>query len=176
MAERDRQTLRDKLAAVGLVEAPEKALLGDFLQSHVFSRPDVKPATLEIWQQPCRNLTAFFGVDKPLRNITPGDCDQFKAWLLTQKLAPATLAKRLSFARTFFHVARRQKLIDENPFAEVKIPSANVILRQRFVGRDAIRRLMDVATPEWRTIIALARFGGLRCPSEVLSLEWRHVD
>jgi integrase len=30
--------------------------------------------------------------------------------------------------------------------------------------------------PTWRTIIALARFGGLRCPSEVLSLEWRHID
>jgi len=28
----------------------------------------------------------------------------------------------------------------------------------------------------WRIIIALARFGGLRCPSEVLSLELPHVD
>lgn len=29
---------------------------------------------------------------------------------------------------------------------------------------------------EWRLIIALTRYGGLRCPSEVLSLEWPHVD
>ena len=170
------ETLRDKLAAVGLVEAVKRAILGEFLTGYILSRPDVKPATLEVWQQPCRNLVEFFGDDKPLKTITTGDGDQFKAWLLTQELAPATVAKRLSFARTFLHVARRHKLIDENPFSEVKIPTANVSLRQSFVGREAIQRLLDLANPTWRTIIALCRFGGLRCPSEVLSLEWRHID
>jgi integrase len=169
-------TLRDKLAAVGLVEAPKRAALGEFLRSFILSRPNVKPATLEVRQQPCRNLTAFFGDDKPLRSITTGDGDQFKAWLLTQDLAPATVAKRLSFARTFLHVARKHRLIDENPFSEVKIPTANVSLRQRFIDRDMVQKLFDLAIPTWRTIIALARFGGKRCPSEVLSLEWRHVD
>ena len=28
----------------------------------------------------------------------------------------------------------------------------------------------------WKTIIALSRYGGLRCPSEVLSIQWSHVD
>jgi integrase len=168
--------LRDRLAAVGLVDAPKRAVLGEFLKSFILSRPDVKPATLEVWQQPCRNLTEFFGEDKPLRNITTGDCDQFKAWLLTQKLAVATVAKRLAFARTFLHVARKHKLIDENPFSEVKIPTANVSARQRFIDRDAMQKLLAAANPTWRTIIALARLGGLRCPSEVLSLEWRHID
>jgi integrase len=169
-------TLKEKLAAVGLIEAPKRAALGEFLRSYILSRPDVKPATREVWQQPCRNLTEFFGDNKPLRNITTGDCDQFKAWLLTQNLAPATIAKRLSFARTFLHVARKHRLIDENPFSEVKIPTANVSARQRFIGRDMVQKLLDVANPTWRTIIALARYGGLRCPSEVLSLERLHVD
>jgi integrase len=168
--------LRGRLAAVGLVEAPKRVVLGEFLRQYILSRPDVKPATLEVWQQPCRNLTEFFGADKPLRSITTGDGDQFKAWLLTQKLAAATVAKRLSFARTFLHVARKHKLIDENPFCEVKIPTANVSACQRFIDRDMVQKLLDAANPTWRTIIALARFGGLRCPSEVLSLEWRHVD
>lgn len=75
-------------------------------------------------QQPCRNLVEFFGADKPLRNITTGDGEQFKASLQTQKLASATIARRLSFARTFLHVARKHRLIEENPFAEVKIPAA----------------------------------------------------
>jgi len=170
------ETLKVKLAAVGLIEAPNRAALGEFLRSYILSRPDVKPATLEVWQQPCRNLIEFFGADKRLRNITTGDCDQFKAWLLTQKLAMATIAKRLSFARTFLHVARKHKLIDENPFSEVKMPNANVSLRQRFVDRETVQKLFDVANPTWRTIIALARYGGLRCPSEVLSVEWRHID
>ena len=29
---------------------------------------------------------------------------------------------------------------------------------------------------DWRVIFALARFGGLRCPSEVLNLKWTDVD
>src|SRR6516164_1485633 len=168
--------LRAKFATAGLIEASRRAALGEFLRSHILSRPDVKPATLEVWQQPCRNLTEFFGDDKPLRHITTGDCDQFKAWLLTQDLAPATVAKRLSFARTFLHVARKHKLVDENPFSEVKIPTANISARQRFIHRDALQKLLDVANPTWRMIIALCRLGGLRCPSEVLSLEWRHID
>src|SRR3954452_19637876 len=36
-------TLRDRLAAVGLVEAPKRAALGEFLRSYILSRPDVKP-------------------------------------------------------------------------------------------------------------------------------------
>jgi hypothetical protein len=113
------EKLRDKLAAVGLIEAPKRAALGEFLRSYILSRPDVKPATLEVWQQPCRNLIAFFGDDKPLQAVTTGDGDQFKAWLLTQPLAAATIAKRLAFARTFFHVSRKHKLIDAIPFAAV---------------------------------------------------------
>jgi len=31
--------LRDKLAAVGLVEAPKRAALGEFLRSYILSRP-----------------------------------------------------------------------------------------------------------------------------------------
>jgi len=51
-----------------------------------------------------------------------------------------------------------------------------VSLRQRFIDRESVKMLLDMATPTWRIIIALSRFGGLRCPSEVLSLEWRHID
>jgi integrase len=168
--------LKDRLAAVGLIESAKRAALGDFLREYVLNRPDVKSSTLEIWQQPCRNLNEFFGDDKPLRSNTAGDAEQFKAWLLTQSLAPATVAKRLAFARTFLHVARKHKFIDENPFSEVKIPTANVSARQRFIDQESVQRMLDVANPIWRTIIALSRFGGLRCPSEVLSIEWRHID
>ena len=44
--------LRDKLAAVGLVEAPKREALDEFLKAYILNRPDVKPATLEVWQQP----------------------------------------------------------------------------------------------------------------------------
>ena len=147
------EKLKGKLAKFGLIEPVEpvepiapikQAALGEFLRSYILNRPDVKAATLEVWGQPCRNLIEFFGDAKPLPSITQGDCDQFKAWLLTQKLAPATIAKRLSFARTFLHVARKHRLIDENPFQEMKIVQANVSGRQRFIDRDMLQKLLDL--------------------------------
>ena len=41
-------TLKDRLAAVELIEAPKRATLGEFLRSYILNRPDVKPATLEV--------------------------------------------------------------------------------------------------------------------------------
>lgn len=178
--------LKNKLANAGLIESdlpknvpieePKKTILGAFLEGYILSRKDIKPATLLVWQQPCRNLKEFFGEDRRLKDITPGDCKQFREWLLTQKLAPTTKAKRLKFAREFFNVARDHRFIESNPFTGIKVPAGDVSTRQQFVGRDVVARLLAVADPTWRTIIALSRFGGLRCPSEVLSLEWRHID
>ncbi len=178
--------LKIKLANAGLIEVdsseatskkePKKTFLGAFLDGYILSRRDIKPATLVVWQQPCRNLKEFFGEDKRLADITPGNCKQFREWLLLQKLAPTTKDKRLKFAREFFNAAKDHKFIESNPFAGIKVPAGDVSLRRQFVGRDVMARLLAVADPTWRTIIALSRFGGLRCPSEVLSLEWRHID
>ena len=35
---------------------------------------------------------------------------------------------------------------------------------------------MACPNTDWRTIVALCRYGGLRCPSEVLTLKWADVD
>ncbi len=51
-----------------------------------------------------------------------------------------------------------------------------MIARQCFVGMVTINPLLELANPNWRIIIAPSRLGGLRCPTEVLSLEWRHIN
>ena len=49
--------------------------------------------------------------------------------------------------------------------------------RSHFADRDATGRLLAAAPDHHgRMIIALARYGGLRCPSEVLSLRWQDID
>jgi hypothetical protein len=53
-----------------------------------------------------RNLTEHFGSERPLASITAADADDFKLFLLQQKLAPTTVQKRLQFARTFFTAAQ----------------------------------------------------------------------
>ncbi|MFM8572597.1 MAG: tyrosine-type recombinase/integrase, partial [Pirellula sp.] len=172
--------LHDKLARVGLVDPRQmhRAMgLKDFLDDFVKRRSDVKPATLEVWKQPIRNLIAHFGPKKDITKISEADAMDFRQYLMNSKLASATVAKRLQFARTFFHDARRRKLIASNPFAEVSAKSVVRLDQRRFVTQEETTKLLDACpNHHWRTIIALARYGGLRCPSEVLSLRWQDID
>lgn len=159
-----------------LAGAKPAATLGPFLTDFTTRRIDVKPATKEVWSQVVRNLVDYFGADRDLADVSEADAEDFKMFLVAQKLAPTTVSKRLQFARMFFKAAKRRKLISDNPFAEV---SAKAVLRQdrqRFITREETDRLLAVCNPTWRIIVALSRYGGLRCPSEVLSLHWQDVD
>jgi integrase len=136
----------------------------------------VKPATKEVWRQGENGLVEFFGANKPLRDVTPGDADAYKLHLIGKKLAPMTVRKRLQFATMIFRAALRRRLIAESPFADVSI-KASMPNREHFVTLNDTAKLLE-ACPDhnWRTIVALARYGGLRCPSEVLSLQWPDID
>ena len=170
--------LYDKLAAVQLVPPRPDAkhtTLGDFLDNYVKRRVDVKPATVEIWGQTVRNLKEFFGVGRDLRSINDGDAEDFKLHLVAEKLASTTIAKRLQFARMFFRDACKRGMVRENPFAGVSAVAVIDEARQHYVTVEDTQRLLAVCNREWRIIIGLCRFGGLRCPSEVLSLRWRDI-
>jgi integrase len=171
--------LAKKLARVGLIPKPEdKAalVLRPFIKAYVDERTDVKPATKEVWRQGEMGLIEFFGGDKPLGEVTPGDADRYKLHLIGKKLAPMTVRKRLQFATMIFRAAVRRRLIAESPFADVSI-KASMPNRERFITADETAKLLKACpNTDWRGIVALARYGGLRCPSEVLSLRWQDID
>ena len=166
-----------KLAAVGLVQRRKETTLGPFIDQYIAGRVDVKPATREVWGQGRQGLVEFFGPDKPVREITAGAAENYKLSLIGEKLASMTIRKRLQFAKTVFRAMVKHRLIDNSPFAEIGIQVSMDPDRQRFISRGDTSKLLENAPDcTWRTIIALARYGGLRCPSEVLSLRWQDID
>ena len=171
--------MAEKLVRVDLIasrQLPSKSSLRTFLDDYVNSRIDVKPATKEVWRQIVENMCEFFGDDRKLPGINEGDAEDFKMYLHGKGLASTTIHKRLQFARMFFKAAKKRKLIESNPFADVMTRAVTPENRQYFVTREETERLLQVADPIWTLIITLARYGGLRCPSEVLSLRWEHVN
>ena len=85
--------------------------------------------------------------------------------------------KRLQFVRQFFAYAVRCEWIEKNPFASVSHQGGDPRERQRYITEEETRKLIDAAPNwVWRTIIALARYGGLRTPSETLSLPLANLD
>lgn len=171
--------LAKKLASAGLIasRAFSALALGDFLDSYIAGRTDHKPNTTRNCKMAARTMEQFFGREKNLRDITPGDADEFLVWMKGRGLADATIGRRLKRAKQFFKAATRKKLIRENPFEELRPPTQVNEERKFFVTKEATQRLLDACPDtEWRLIVALSRFGGLRCPSEHLALTWGDVN
>ena len=175
--------LYGKLVDVGLLPPRDSAAkldaatLGTFLDSYISGRTDVKPGTLVNMRQAEGFLVRYFGADKPLADITPGCCDDWRLDLLTQ-LSSNTARKHCIAARGFFRAAKRKRLIAENPFADSRT-QAEVVDADKFYFitlPEAYAVLDACPDAQWRLIFALSRFGGLRCPSEHLLLTWDDVD
>lgn len=173
------ETMLARLRAVGLADGVGLAdtTLGAFLQRY-FATLTSKASTRTFYGHSRRNLEQYFGVGRVLRSITTADTDAWRAWLVdNEKLALATVARRVIAARTFWRQALRWKLAAENPFAGVKAGHQANDARKVFVPREAIAAVLAVVPDtEWHVIIALSRFGGLRCPSEHYALRWGDID
>lgn len=82
-------------------------------------------------------------------------------------LAAATVTRRCGQAKQFFRDAVRRKLIPSNPFDDVCGGPKSNPENARFIDLDTIAKVIDACpNAEWRLLVALSRFGGLRVLSE----------
>lgn len=182
--------LHDKLSAVGLVPKRaevEKATLGPFLEAYAAGRTDVQAGTAQVHAAAAHNLVDFFGADKKIADVNEADAVDFRRWLEREgkvasdgkrgPLSPNTVRKKCSVAKQFFAHAIKRRLIVSNPFAMKDIGFKANRERDYYVTRPEVEKVIAAAPDlEWRVIIALARFGGLRCPSETLALRWGDIN
>jgi integrase len=165
-----------KLAGVGLIPRRASAVLGAFTKEYIDRRTDIKTRTRENLFVVRKRLVEFFGEDRAMASITPGDADAWLLWL-KERYADGTVGRSVRRAQQFFRAAVRSRLITSNPFADLRAPSQVNEGRRHFISlQDAEKVLAACPDHEWRLIFALARFGGLRCPSEHLHLTWEDVD
>lgn len=170
-----------KLVAAGLLEPrSERGLsaLRPFLEKWFNDREGTKHSTVLTWKNVERNLLAFFGDDKSLRQITEDDAENFQRWLENhEKLAAATVKKRSAIAKQMMASARKARIITVNPFEALKTTARPNQSRQRFISHEVTRKVLDACSDgEWRSLVVLARYGGLRIPSEMRELKWEHVN
>ena len=96
--------------------------------------------------------------------------------MIEAQIKPGTVATRLQHGIEFFKAMFDTKLITHNPFASVKSIKDADSLQHVYIPAKDIHHVMKFApNAEWRLIIALWRFGGLRRSSEVLRLKWEHI-
>ncbi|MFM7519632.1 MAG: tyrosine-type recombinase/integrase [Planctomycetota bacterium] len=175
--------VHDKLARVGLVEPREAATadeskvpLGVIVERYISSRSKLKPNTLRNYETTKRLLKEHFGEARLVRTIHAGHAKDYREWLVG-KYAAATVAREIKRARQFFEYAKDCRVIDENPFLKVRAGSQKNTRRKHPVSRDVIEKVL-AACPDndWRLAVVLARYGGLRIPSELQRLTWGDID
>lgn len=187
--ERDEEALRwahkrpdklyAKLAAAGLVppRTPRGPLTLHALLDGFFAAVDVKPATLTRMEQARRAVEEHFGENRDPATITESDADEWRAALKSEGYAAATISRTVLYARQMFRWAVRRGMVPSNPFSELKAGTQVNRERQVFIDRATIAKVIDAARDsEWRLLIVLSRFGGIRVPSEALALKWSDVN
>ncbi len=179
-------TLYAKLAKAGLVTSREStSTLIAFVDRYISDRSDVKGSTSTVYRRTRKHLLDFFGGDRGLRDITTGDGKDFRRYLLSKRpgkkpLAEDTTRRTCGIAKQVLEDALDRGLIERNPFKHREIPTATGAgdkSREFFISRELAEQVIDaLPDAQWKLMFALARYGGLRCPSEVLSLRWGDID
>ena len=181
-----------KLAHVGLVGervAAEVVTLAKLIEAFV-SRTSAGPVTVKAYKQTTDSMLAFYGKDKAVVSITTEDADSWRNWIAKDKkgtvkkrttadnrLAPSTVAKRVLVAKQIFRKAVRWGWIVKSPFEDVRSGSQVNVSRSHYVSPEVANEVMEACPGvEWRVVVALCRWGGLRCPSEVGAVTWGDVN
>ena len=175
--------IHGKLVAAGLVLEREpttpkqKFTVGQWVDKYITSRPDVKPITRGKWQNAANKLSAFFK-EQSIDTITVQQAKEYRVYLKSNLgLEKNTYRRLVGLARQFFNAAINSKIIDENPFRGQSVKVNANPARFYFVKQEtALKVLAECHDAQWRLIFALARWGGMRCPSEILRLKWQDVD
>ena len=167
----------DKLARVGLTLPRQAFTVREWLTQYLDDRKgELKPESHRKLGQTRDKLLAYMDPQTPLRAITTKQAAEWRRWLRDQKLSEAAVKTHSGNAKTIMLEAVRRKLIEENPFQHLKsgpTPSQH----RRYVDADEIALVIDACPDaEWKLFFGLARYAGLRIPSESHLLTWADVN
>lgn len=175
------EPLRSRLARTGLTGLDvaikrDRGLVADFLQDYVSKRKEVvKPGTVIMWNTAIRDFCKTLPDKLMLSQLNATHGLHWLDAMRSSGLSVTTQHQRINVIRQMLDYAISGKRISENPLSSIKIPKSKGLSNVE-VPRETIDGLLPQLTLTWQAIIVLARYGGLRCPSEVLSLRWEHVD
>jgi len=194
-----------KLSAKGLCDArnddrSKAPPLGEWLTRFVAERRgELAPSSIQRLNVTARWLMEYFGDTILIDALTPDAAKSWRAWLAQQpiqhhkakrgKRSPikpaATAVKHLTEAtlrlhcrnvKSIFNDAVARELLPRNPFNLLKSASVAAV-KNRFVTAQEAERIIDQCpSSQWRLLFGLARYAGLRCPSETHGLLWSNVN
>lgn len=170
--------IAEKLESWGLCSQRKRhrdMRLEAMIAAYCDSRADLKPITLARLKAAGARMVEELG-NRHISSITDGDAGRY-ASTLRSKLGSSTAGRELKRARQFFTAWAGDRLIQRNPFSSVSVHSHADQGRSRYIEPATITAILEkIACPEIKAVVALARYCGLRIPSEPMALKWIDVD
>ncbi len=141
-----------------------------------FKRPMIAESSVNKLGQCLDVLLECFGNDRDISNITVGDAAEFESWGMKRGFSEAHQRTHNRYAKQLLAYAVDHTWISANPFRKLKSTALAATTRHYVTPEDTVALLDACPSLQWKLLIGLARYGGLRVPSESFALTWGMVD
>ncbi|MBQ5789696.1 MAG: tyrosine-type recombinase/integrase [Thermoguttaceae bacterium] len=182
-----------RLAEKGIIDVKDEITLGELWEMYF------KAKNADWGYNTASNKTSrraaffrFFDETQLAKEIDESDVKRFETFLLTRGQAngapysEAGKAGVIKDCKAVFAFAVDEGFLTRSPFGKIKSGKMVNRDRDRYITPEETEKLLNACDvqehwteerrQEWRVLIALCRFCGLRCPSEIDALKWSDVD
>ncbi len=136
----------------------------------------VKQTTINNRKTVGKHLFAFFGESTPVASINQEQAIKFDL-AMKERLAPASWGREVKEVKRFFARAVDMEWIKNNPFGKLKGNNSTNKSRFYYVTPEESEKILGAcSSAELRLVFCLARYGGLRIPSELKFMKWSDID
>lgn len=168
--------IQKKLASVGLIEQLETYTCEELWEAFLEQKEGtVKASTMKTYYTAKERFFSHFKKDEYIGYLTPARFEELRT-KLRETLGDTTIAGTFKEIIAVFNWAEGKKMLHANPLNGVSRGSFVNSKNDRFVPREVYLKLLEhCPCLEWRVIVALARYGGMR-PCEILILRWDDIN
>jgi len=146
-----------------------------WLESWIAGRTDASKATVIEYQRIIDLFLKFLGARsaRGLTTLQPRQIEDFKTQL-TRRVSPSTVNKGVKVLKAALNAAVKSRQLEFNPAEHIENIEVEEARRRPFTGKE-LTALLTHAGEEWRTMILIAFYTGLRL-RDCANLTWRNVE
>ena len=181
----DGDRLLERFVALGLVQArpkssdtePATTTLKSLVDQFVkYKKPMIAKSSLDKLEGSLAKLTEHFGDSRAIDSLTLGDAANYESWGREGGSSEAHQRTLNRYAKQLFAYAVDHTWVPANPFRKLRSTALAASVRHYVTEADTVKLLAACPNHPWKVLVGLARYAGLRVPSEAFSLTWNHVD
>jgi len=168
--------LYQRLANLGLVQPRNQGDLKAFLDQFAVGKSSRSGNTIRNIGQARNWLFKHFPETRSVRSITKADADGFHAFLRDSHKSGNTVSSILKKVKQAFSEAAERGELAINPFAHIQCPIRSNPERMEFVRQEWTDAILKACPDlQWKVIFVMARYAGVRVPSELKNFTWGDI-